>query len=85
MFFSLFSVFSELHAAKNTTTFKKRFKLNSFIVNFSYQIVNVAIYLAYTQLTGSTVLNEYPKLTSFAYGAQYLQAVHRIQVSSCLQ
>ena len=47
-------------------------------------MVNVAAYLVYTQLTGSTVLLEYPKLTTMAYGGQFLQAALRTQVASVL-
>ena len=45
-------------------------------------VVLVAIYFCYTQLTGSTVLEEYPKLTTMAYGGQFLQGALRVMVSS---
>lgn len=44
-------------------------------------IVLITVFLAYTQLTGSTVLIEYPKLTTLAYGGQFLQATTLMQVS----
>lgn len=40
-----------------------------------------AVYIAYS-FTGSTVLDDYPKLTTMAFGAQYLQATLRTMISS---
>ena len=41
----------------------------------------IFVYMSYTQLTGSTVLIESPKLTNLAFGGEYLHAVLRIMVS----
>ena len=48
----------------------------------SYEIVLALTYMAYTQLTGSTVLIDYPKLTTMAYGGQFLKGTLRTMVSS---
>ena len=45
---SLFSVSSTLYENRNNTTFKKRFRIGSFIAHISYMVVNVLIYLSYT-------------------------------------
>ena len=52
------------------------------MIHISYMIVLVAIFIFYTQFTGSTVLDEYPKLTTMAYGGMFLQATLRIMVAS---
>jgi len=54
----------------------------SFLIHTSYMLVLCAVYLSYTQLTGSTVLIDYPKLTTMAYGGQYLQATLRTMISN---
>ena len=48
----------------------------------SYEIVLALTYMAYTQLTGSTVLVDYPKLTTMAYGGQFLKGTLLMMVSS---
>ena len=48
-------------------------------------VVLIAIYLSYTQLTGSTVLIDSPKLTVLAFGGEFLQAVLRMMVSSVVR
>ena len=84
--FNVFSVIHQvstnLYAGRNSSTFMKRFKLSSFLVHISYMTVLVAIYLAYTQLTGSRVLLECPKLTILGYGGEFLQATLRTMVSN---
>ena len=42
----------------------------------------LTVYLSYTQLTGSTILADAPKLTTFAFGGEFLQATLRTQVAS---
>ena len=45
----------------------------------------IAVYLGYTQLTGSTILIEAPKLTTLAFSGEFLQATLRTQVSNVSQ
>ena len=45
-------------------------------------IVLLAVWLLYSQKTGSTIMVTHPKLTTFAYGGQFLNAVHRLQVAN---
>ena len=40
----------------------------TFIANLSFMLVNLGVYLLYTQKTGSKILYTHPKLTTFAYG-----------------
>ena len=70
--FSLIAFTSEMYHGRNGETFQKRYQRKSFLANISYMIFNVGIYLTYTQLPASTVLLEYPKLTTLAYGGQFL-------------
>ena len=69
-----------LYAERNTEHFQKRFKMRSFISHTTYMLALILVYFSYTQLTGSTVLNEYPKLTNLAYGGEFLQATLRCMV-----
>ena len=48
-------------------------------------VVLITIYMSYTQLTGSIVLTDYPKLTVLAFGGEFLQAVLRMMVSSVVR
>ena len=66
------SVSQNLYAGRKSETFKKRYTPASFLVHLSYMAVLVSVYIGYTQLTGSTVLIDYPKLTTMCYGGQYL-------------
>merc|ERR1712087_175724 len=49
-------VAANVHAGKSNATFQKRFTLPSFVAHISYMFVLIAVYLGYTQLTGSTIL-----------------------------
>ena len=44
----------------------------SFIVHLSYMFVVVAVFLGYSLLPGSKLVDEYPRLMHLAYGAHYL-------------
>ena len=70
--FSLFAVAAELYRNREDPTFKKRYRPLTFAAHLSFMLINVGIYIGYTQLTGSTVLVDYPKLTCMAYGGQFL-------------
>ena len=45
-------------------------------------LVLCSVYIAYDQLTPSTALIDYPKLTTLCYGSQYLQAALRMMIAS---
>lgn len=62
------SVYNNLSAGKNTETFKKRYQPLSFFIHLSYMAVLCAVYIGYN-LVGSTMLDDYPKLTTMAFGA----------------
>ena len=81
---TLHNVISNLSAARNTEYFQKRFKLRSFIIHASYMVVLSLVYLSYTQLTPSKLLEE-PKLVTLAFGGEYLLGVLRMMVSSVTQ
>jgi len=82
---TLHQVVSNIHAGRSNATFQKRFKLPYFVAHISYMFVLILVYLGYTQLTGSTILVEAPKLTTLAYGGEFLQATLRTQVSNVSQ
>lgn len=42
------------------------------MVHLSYMIVVVAVYLGYSLLAESKLINEHPRLMHLAYGAHYL-------------
>ena len=73
---------TNLYAGRNTEHFQKKFNLKSFIVRASYMPALILVYFSYTQLTGSTVLIEYPKMTNLAYGGEFLLGILRVMVSS---
>lgn len=75
------SVYNNLSAGKHTETFKKRYQPLSFVMHLSYMAVLSGVYIAY-YLAGSTMLDDYPKLTTMCYGAQYLQAALRTMIAS---
>ena len=52
------------------------------MLHVSYELVLALTYIAYTQFTGSTVAVDYPKLTTMAYGGQFLKATLLIMISS---
>ena len=79
---TMHQVGTDLYAGRNGSTFRKRFRMSSFLSHMSYIIVLVAIYIAYVTVTGSTIAVEYPKLTSLAYGGEFLQACLRTMVSN---
>ena len=62
------SFIPSVYACRNDAIFRKRYTAVSFFANTSFMIVLIAIYLAYTQLSGSTILISNPKLTTCAYG-----------------
>ena len=69
---TLQQVITNLYAGRNSATFEKRYRLDTFVANASYMAVLIAVYLGYTQLTGSTILNDAPKLTTLAFGGEFL-------------
>ena len=79
---TMHQVGTNLYAGRNSSLFRKRFKLGSFLSHLSYMILLVTIYICYVTLTGSTVAVEYPKLTSLAYGGEFLKACLRLMVSN---
>ena len=80
--FAACATITNLNRASKSETFEKRYKPFSFFLHVSYEIVLALTYIAYTQFTGSTVLVDYPKLTTMAYGGQFLKATLLIMVSS---
>jgi hypothetical protein len=50
-------------------------------MHLSFMAVLSGVYIAY-YLAGSTMLDDYPKLTTMCYGAQYLQAALRTMIAS---
>ena len=80
--FAAVATIANLIRASKSETFEKRYKPFSFFLHVSYGIFLALTYIAYTQFTGSTVLVDYPKLTTMAYGGQFLKATLLIMVSS---
>ena len=79
---TLHQVITDLIAGRNTAHFQKRFRLTSFIAHSSYVIALITIYLSYTQLTGSVVLDTNPKVCLLAFGGEFLTGCLRMQVCS---
>ena len=73
---------TNLYAARSTEHFQKRFNLKSLMCHTSFLPALTLVYFTYTQLTGSTVLNEYPKMTNLAFGGEFLLAILHMMVSS---
>ena len=72
------SLFFALKANQDEETFNRRYTPLTFNANMSFMFVLLGVYLWYTQCTGSTILYTHPKLTTLAYGGQFLNAVHRV-------
>ena len=75
-------VYNLYKGSKNNDTFRKRYTPFYFFVHSTYMVLLCGIYIAYDQLTPSTVLTDYPKLTTLCYGTQYLQATLRMMIAS---
>ena len=69
---TIHSFATNLYAGRNSATFQKRFKLHTFIIHVSYMVVLPTVYFSYTMLTGSTILAHAPKLTTLAYGGEFV-------------
>lgn len=70
---NLNSVYTNLWQGRKSASFKEMYASNkSFLTHLSYMVTVVAVFMGYSLLTQSKVINEYPILVHLAYGAHFL-------------